>query len=396
MFSHTLKYNLKTLYKNKMLVFWTYLFPIILGTFFYLAFNDIETKETFEAISIAVIENKEFKNNEIWKNTIANLSDENNANRVFKTSYVSLEEGKKSLENNEIVGYLLIENNAPKVVIRQNGTSETIFKSVIDEINSTSKLITEYTNLKVENEYKQNMGEYPPTINYENIYKEALNILASANNIKDITSDNMSYTMIEYYTLIAMTCLYGGILGMVSINKNLANMSNNGKRVAVSKIPKKILILSSALASYIVQVVGVFLLFIFTIFVLKVDYGTNLPLIILLSLVGSFTGLALGIAISSIFKTNENTKLGVIISVTMLGCFLSGMMGITMKYIIDKNVPILNMINPAARITDGFYSLYHYETLNRYWGNIISLLIIASILILISISSLRRQKYDSI
>lgn len=35
--------------------------------------------------------------------------------------------------------------------------------------------------------------------------------------------------MIEFYTLIAMTCLYGGMLSMVSINQTLANMSNKGK-----------------------------------------------------------------------------------------------------------------------------------------------------------------------
>ena len=55
MFKHNLKYNLKTLFKNKALIFWTYLFPIILGTFFYLAFHDIEKNEAFKPIPIAII-----------------------------------------------------------------------------------------------------------------------------------------------------------------------------------------------------------------------------------------------------------------------------------------------------------------------------------------------------
>ena len=38
---------------------------------------------------------------------------------------------------------------------------------------------------------------------------------------------------------------------------------------------------------------GLTLLFIYTIFVLKVDYGTNLPLIILLGIVGSLAGLSM-------------------------------------------------------------------------------------------------------
>ena len=91
--------------------------------------------------------------------------------------------------------------------------------------------------------------------------------------------------MIEFYTLIAMTCLYGGVLGMTAINQRLANMSNNGKRVAISPVKKGKLILSSSLASYIIQLVGIMLLFIYTIFVLKVDYGEKLELIILLTLV---------------------------------------------------------------------------------------------------------------
>ena len=92
----------------------------------------------------------------------------------------------------------------------------------------------------------------------------------------------------------------------------------------------------------------------------------------------------------------DNVKTGIIIAITMLGCFLSGMMGITMKYIIDKNIPIINKLNPASMITDGFYSLYYYDTLDRYIFDIGSLLIFAFVLIAISYISLRRQKYDSI
>ena len=191
-------------------------------------------------------------------------------------------------------------------------------------------------------------------------------------------------------------CLYGGILGIVAINQNLANMSNNGKRVAVSPTSKGKLIFSSVLASYITQLIGISLLFVYTIFVLKVDYGNNLPLIILLALVGCLAGLSLGVAIATVFKANENLKTGIVISITMLGCFLSGMMGITMKYIIDKNVPIINKLNPASMITDGFYSLYYYDTLDRFYFNVASLLIFAFVMIGLSMFSLRRQKYDSI
>ena len=57
MFIHNFKYSLKTLFRNKMLIFWTFAFPIILGTLFHLAFSNISKTETFDAIDIAIVKN---------------------------------------------------------------------------------------------------------------------------------------------------------------------------------------------------------------------------------------------------------------------------------------------------------------------------------------------------
>lgn len=392
MFIHNLKYSLKILFKNKMLIFWTFAFPIILGTLFTLAFSDIEKNEQLDIIDIAVVNTEDGEDNEIYKEAIDVLSDKDNDERLFNTKYVSLDEAKELLADSEITGYLVLEDT-PKVVVSTNGINETILKYIVEEITQTSEIVDDLAEAEIKNEISS--GNY--NVDYAAIYKEVSNIVQnSEGNIEDISSSNLSYTMIEFYTLIAMACLYGGIIGMTSINYNLANMSSNGKRVAVSPTSKNKLIFSSILASYITELIGILLLFVYTIFVLKVDYGSNLGLIILLAVVGCLAGLSLGVAVSCLLKTNENVKSGIIISITMLGCFLSGMMGITTKYIIDKNVPIINKINPANMITDGFYSLYYYDTLDRYYFNIISLLIFAFIMILVSVFSLRRQKYDSI
>ena len=305
---------------------------------------------------------------------------------------MSKEEAKQLLQDDKIVGYFILEND-PKVIVSNSGVDETIFKCVTDEITQTTDVVIDIAKDNIQKEIMN--GNY--NIDYEKIYRNVAELYKNQEvNIKDISNSNLSYTMIEYYTLIAMACLYGGILGMVAINYNLPNMSSNGKRIAVSPTSKGKIILSSVIASYITQLIGIAILFIFTVFILKVDYGTNLPLVILLAIVGCLAGLSIGVASASLLKTNDNVKTGVIISFTMVGCFLSGMMGITMKYIVDKNIPILNKLNPANMITDGFYSLYYYDTLDRYYFNIISLLIFSIVLIGLSILSLRRQKYDSI
>lgn len=390
---HNFKYTLKTLFKSKILIFWTFLFPLVLGTFFHLAFSDIEENETYKTADIAIVNNQSYQENEVLKEAFNHLSEEND-DKLFNIIYAKNEkEAAKLLENDEVIGYLYITEKI-NIIVKESGIYQTIFKFATDEIVSMTKVYEDIVNKKI-NDYLNNNIEFESL--YQKIYEEVTRLRNDNQNFtNDISRSNLSYTMIEYYTLIAMTCLYGGIIGMSAINKVLPNMSCTGKRMAVAPEKKISLIFSSALASFIVELIGLSILFIYTTLVLHVDYGNNLPLIILLSLAGTFVGLSLGIFVASIIKTNENNKTGILIALTMLGCYLSGMMGITMKYVVDVNAPILTKINPAAIITDGFYALYYYDSLDRYFINLISLIIIALILLLISSISLRRQKYDNI
>ena len=288
MFLHNLKYSFKTLFRNRMLIFWTYAFPIILGTFFYLAFSNIENSEKLDIIDIAIIDNEEFNNNEVLKESFKVLSDEENEEQLFNTVYVNEDKAKKLLDKSEISGYLLFEENV-SINVKSSGTNETIIKFVTEEIIQNQKILS--------NIVEENLSQITDPREIEQmtskIYNEVLVMIDESNpEIKNISSKKLSYTMIEFYTLIAMTCLYGGIIGMTAINQNLANMSNNGKRISVAPTSKLKVIFSSLISSFLVQLIGIFILFIYTIFVLKVDYGSNLPLIILLALVGSLAGIS--------------------------------------------------------------------------------------------------------
>ena len=387
MFTHNFIYSLKVLLKNKMLIFWTFAFPILLGIFFNMAFSDIEKNEKLDIINIAIIDSESSDN--VFKETFKKFNDET---QMFNINYTNLEDAKKLLENKKITGYIIPNDNV-NITVSSNGVNETILKYVVDEINSNKEISKDLSKIEIDNQIKE--GNY--NIDYQKIYKN-INNSFSSNTVKlnNISNKNLSYTMIEYYTLIAMTCLYGGIISMFITNYKLANMNSIGKRTSISPIHKGKMLLGSLLASYIIQLLGITLLFIFTIFVLKVDYGNNLLLVVLLAICGSLAGLSLGVMVATTIKSNENTKTGILIAITMLGCFLSGMMGITMKYIVDKNIPIINKINPVSMITDGFYSLYYYDTLDRFFFNIISLLLFSIIMFIISYNGLRRQKYDNI
>lgn len=385
MFWHNFKYTLKVVLRDHALIFWTFAFPLILATFFFLAFSNITSSESLDIIDLAVVDNEAWKDNQIFRPALQELSNESSDDQLFNTKYVSRAEAEQLLESDEIAAYLLLEESAqdtqspdspqiPIIFTSKSNIDSTIVQSVVESIAEQASIIT--------------------TILQEN--PAALKDLAKAEkaNIVDQSSSNLDYVMIEYYTLTAMICLYGGIIGMVAVNQLLADMSMSGRRIAISPARKSALVFTALCASYLIQLVAVTLLFLFLIFVLHVDFGTHLPLIILLALIGSLAGLALGVLLATTIKSTANTKVGLILAITMFGCFLAGMMGITMKYLVDTNLPLLNRLNPANLITDGLYSLYYYDTFDRYWGNIITLVIISLVMISISVYSLRKEQHD--
>ena len=391
MFSHNLKYTIKTLSKNKVLIFWTFAFPIILGILFNMSFSNIEKDEMLQIFDIAVVDNNEFKAQEIYRETLKELSSDDNENKLFNIKYVTEDEADLLLDNLDIKGYIVFKNDEPQVVIKENGTYQTLIKFVITEIGQNQTIIEDLSKKSIEEEISN--GNY--SVDTEKIINDILNKIKNEQiNLKNISKSNLHYMQIEYYTLIAMACMYGGMLGLTAINNCLANMSNKGKRISVSPNRKSIIVLSSALGAYMVSLVGLALLIIFLKLGLKADFGNNITLVILLSAVGNLAGISLGVLIASIFKVSEGAKTGIVIAITMFLSVLSGMMGVTLKYVIDKNIPIVNLINPNNLITDGFYALYYYNTFNRYIRDICCLGVFIIVCLFISFRTLRRKQYD--
>ncbi len=358
-----LAYNLKIIFGNRGLIFWTFAFPIILGTLFFAAFSDIKTAQEYEPIKVAVVKNDNNSIYPIYTQILDSLSDGDN--KVFSATYYDTEEqALTEIRNNNVSGAIIFKDgsNFPELLVERSEVDQTITQNIMTEIEQSMR-----------------MGR-----------------ALDAPKIKNVYSAKYEFTMVEYYSLLAMACLYGGMIAVKALDKNLANMTASGKRIAVSAISKAKIILNVLLASYIAQLVGLALLFIYLTGVLKIDFGENLPYVILFTMVGALFGLTLGLFVSTVFKTNENNKDGIMTAFSMVGCFFAGMMGPQMKYLIDSSLPILNKFNPAAIITDGYYALSIYGPSERYIFDILSLLSFGAILSIVSIFILRRQKYDNL
>ena len=142
MFKHIFINRLKVLLRTKSAIFWTLVFPIILATFFNLAFGNIAEEEKFEPFNIAIIQNENYEKEVNFKAVVETLSADSD-DKMFNVQYVlNKEQANKLLDDNEIKGYLEVDlQNKIGITVKENGAVQTILKSIVDNYYQTYSMI---------------------------------------------------------------------------------------------------------------------------------------------------------------------------------------------------------------------------------------------------------------
>lgn len=384
MFLHNYIYRLKCIVRDRQMMFWTLLFPIILATLFNLSLSNISGAEKFSKIKIAVVNNAEYVKNADFKTALLSVSSPDKSggkSSLFDVKYTSKEEADKLLENKKIEGYIYFDNGI-KLIVRESGLNQTIIKDFLDDFKQTSSTVGTIIS---KNPSAMQNGLLKSVSNRIDYIKEVSASKSAPDNI-------VNY----FYALIAMSCLYGGFWGLKEVVSIQANQSPQGARVNMAPTSKLKVFLVSMLAAATVQQTEIFALLGYLILILKVNFGSQLGYVVLTSIIGTITGVTFGACISSIVKKGEGIKTGIFIGSTMAMSFLSGLMVGNMKYIINENIPILGYLNPANLITDCFYSLYYYNTHMQFYTDLILLCAFSAVFSIITYFVLRRQKYASL
>jgi len=378
MFMHIFKYRLKKLLRTKEVIFWTLAFPILLSILFNLAFANLDSSEVFEPFSAAVVNDENYANNTNFKTVLKEVS--TGENRLMNLKEVSKTEAEALLKEGEIAGYME-SGDQIKLVVSSSGINQNILRLFLDNYNQTFFTVD---NILKENPQKVQslMAEISETKQYT---KEAVSENAPPSQI-------LNY----FYSLIAMSCLYGFFFGSDEVTDIQANISARAARINVAPVHKMKAFLSSMAASLLIHLMCMSTLLLFMAYVLKIDFGNRVGYIILTTFMGSLTGLTFGAFISAVVKKSENLKVAIAISVTMTGSFLAGMMYAQMKYIVISKAPILAYINPVNLVTDALYTLYYYADLNRYFFNIFMLFVMSLVFSIGTYLILRRRRYASI
>lgn len=381
MFFHNYKYRIKCIVKDKQMMFWTLLFPIILATLFNLAFSNLSSAENFSSINIAVVKDDEHEKNTEFIEVLKSVSNGENDKNLFNVEYTSKDMAQKLLDDNKVDGFIYF-NDGIKVVVKKSGINQTILKSFVDEFKQTSSTI------------KTIIEKNPEIINQGTLNS----LMKRSNYIKDVSISkvNPDTTVNYFYTLIAMTCFYGSFLGIKEVSAIQGNQSAQGARINTAPTNKLKVFMVSMAAATTVQLFDIGILIAYLALIIKVGFGNQFGYIILTCIIGTIAGVTFGTCIGAIIKKGEGLKIGILVGLTMIMSYFSGMMYDKMKYIVNNNMPILGYINPVNLIADSFYSLYYYDNLTKFFTNLSLLCGFSIIFSSITYLVLRRQKYASL
>ena len=376
-------HNIRLLLRNRGLVFWTLAFPILLGVLFKAALGGLMTTQSFDPVPVAVVDSQEYRLSP-YKTAFDELSRGDDA-LVTVTSVATTAEGSSLLADDHVAGVVEVIGDEASLTVATGGMDQTILTLLLDEIAQRVDMVTTLM-----------ADEMAPGEDPQAVAAEIMDRLAESGfTLKDASPSSMDPLMAEFFSLVAMAALYGGMFSGTLLNYAQPQLGTVGRRIGVAPTRKSVFVASGIIASYVVEFVGLVLLVVVCRFLFGIDFGSNWGLTLVVASAGALAGLSLGVAVSALVRGGENMKIGVLIGMTMLGALLAGMMGGGLRYRVDATAPLVNKVNPVALITDGFYTLYYHPGSDGLWADLGILLVISLVLIGASMLTLRRQRYDS-
>jgi ABC-2 type transport system permease protein len=353
-------------------MFWTMIFPILLASFLYMSLGRLGAQETFQTIDTAVVDSG---GDEAFLSLVQSLSE--GEERLFNLHLTTKEEALALLSAGKVQG-IIETGEKMTLTINESGIEQSILKTFVDNYAQTVSAVNRIA------------AQKPESLKMLPIFLAGDTVFLEDRPISRAEPDNL---LIVFFSLLAMTCLFGGFLGMTEINAIQANLSGQAARMNFAPIHKLKLLLSGLAAALVVQFTKVLFFIAYLAFVLGIDFGTRTGLVLVTLLLCTLLGISFGAFITSLVKGGEGLKTGILLTVSIAGAHLSGMSYAALKYIIETAAPPLAFINPASLMTNAFYALYYFDTYGRFIESVAGMVIFTVVFAGATYFVIRRRKY---
>ncbi len=384
------KYALLSMFREKQMLFWIVIFPIILLSVFSVIFSNLDKPENLQ-VKLGVYEH----------NKLENILENIEIVELVKGDRKSLE---NMLENDEIDAFL---DENYELVVTKSEMKQNIMLNILESIKKYSIAYI----IKLKDGYSSILLSEEDIMNFS--LKDIATYIGKIDKYMDTVSDDFDMksivkkiehkdqqtgaVFIVIFSSFAMFSFYGGYISLHYCYYIQGYHSDIGMRIAVSPYKKIYLVLVSFIVTVLGSVILDTLLLLYTKYVLGVELFSNIGITYIVFIVASICSFSLGTFIG-VLKTFSNEQKTAIYTFTLLVfAFLSGMGGsVSVKLKIEESFPIFNKINPVNLVNELFYQVNLIGDMSNVVVKIVNLLIISLLFAAISTIFLRRKTYDSL
>jgi len=365
------KYNIKSVFRSKEFLFWNMAFPIIMGVIFHIAFGTIDF--SLNTIPVAIVLAGDLSP------IAAAFYGALPSFEGFLDATVTYQAYANTLLFERDVAGVFVLGNGIELMTTGGGISVSILETMANEFMAIAGAVGNIA-----------------TVNPESVAGAIAAIEGYTTSLTPFRQLGAGSMQNYFYVMLAVGCFMGVHMGLNGAEQLQPDMSLQGARVSIAPVSKIKLFFESLFSGVLVQFFMSVIIIAFYMFVLGVEFGTRIGLLVLACLVASAMSVALGMFIASVTEGKVKTKRTIVMALTNIFFIAGGMMSIAIRNVVRQHVFILDRLNPIVLISDTFVTLAIRENLQMYVQNMIIMAVATVVLVVVSGTIMARRKYANL
>lgn len=376
-----------SLVRDRAPLVWTLLFPIIMSSIFMAMFSTLDESYAPVTCNLGVIEDANYDAAQGLDATLDAISGSSAQERLARTVPLDSEEDAIAAANaGDIDAYLTVDAaGTPQlhVAARMNGRlSPEIMRAVLDSYLHTREAVV-------------TVAAERPTLLEDGSALAAFRSDAVQTVRLQATKSAPDPSARYYFSLLAMTAGMGSMLVGYAIRNAQPKGSAVGARRSLAGVPRWRVLLGTILGAWACQFVCMLVALTFMWVVVGVGFGGSPALVVVATLVSSLMSCAAG----SFFGGGTSVEPGMVSGATCLLSLFTGLYGTASQRLadgIEATLPALAHANPLWQMSNCFYALLYYDTLEPFVTSCLTLLAMAAIFFSLAALRMRRLSHDQL
>ncbi len=377
-----------SLVRDRALLVWALAFPIILTCIFMGMFSGLNDAYSMVGSTLGVVRDANYQAATGLDETLGAISDASSEDHIVDLVYYdSAGKAGDAANAGDIDAYLAVDaDGTPQLHVSPESIAEngTLPASVLTEV------LDSYMRVRASIE---NVAAQRPDLVLSGAAQAAFGKGAVSTVHLQATKTTPNPDARYYYALLAMAAGLGATAAMVSVRGLLPTAGALGARQSLAATPRWRMLVGTLLGTWLCQFACMLAALAFMRFVAKVDFGGNGALVVLAIFVSTLTGCAAG----ALLGTIPRMETGMASGITCLLSLFTGLYGTASQRIADQieaTAPALAHANPLWQMTNCFYSLLYYDTLDAFATSCVTLVAMAAVFLALASLGMRRLSHE--